>query len=275
MNELGSVGMIRLASRYTVARMLERDDFSKRYKSGLPIAVHEFLYPLVQGYDSVAMKTDVEMGGTDQTFNLLVGRHLQQQYGQEPQVIITLPLLEGLDGVQKMSKSLNNYIGIDEPANEMFGKIMSISDELMWRYFELLSFRPLSDIENLKAGITEGRNPRDVKFELAAEIITRFHNKQAAEAAQTEFIARFQKGAMPEDIPTKTLHFTDLPNPGIAAILTACGLTASNSDAFRMIKQNAVRIDGEVVGDRNLQLQQGFTGILQVGKRRFCQLQID
>lgn len=272
MNEMGSVGMIRLASRYTVARMLEREDFKNRYKSGIPIAVHEFLYPLVQGYDSVAMKTDVEMGGTDQTFNLLVGRHLQQQYGQEPQVIITLPLLEGLDGIQKMSKSLNNYIGIEDPANEMFGKIMSISDELMWRYFELLSFRPLSEVRALKSAIDDGRNPRDVKFELAAEIITRFHDAIAAEAAQAEFIARFQKGAMPEDIPEKTLTASDLVNPGIAAILTACGLTASNSDAFRMIKQNAVKIDGEAISDRNLQFQQGFSGILQVGKRRFCKL---
>ena len=272
MNELGSVGMIRLASRYTVARMLERDDFSNRYKSGLPIAVHEFLYPLVQGYDSVAMKTDVEMGGTDQTFNLLVGRHLQQQYGQEPQVIITLPLLEGLDGVQKMSKSLNNYIGIDEPANEMFGKIMSISDDLMWRYFELLSFRPLTELEALKSAVLAGKNPRDVKFELAEEIITRFHNSAAAAAAQAEFIARFQKGAMPEDIPEKTLQHTALANTGIAAVLTACGLTPSNSEAFRMIKQNAVKIDGQVISDRNLQLEQGFIGVLQVGKRRFCKL---
>ncbi|MCF6263666.1 MAG: tyrosine--tRNA ligase [Xanthomonadales bacterium] len=272
MNEMGSVGMIRLASRYTVARMLEREDFKNRYKSGVSIAVHEFLYPLVQGYDSVAMKTDVEMGGTDQTFNLLVGRHLQQQYGQEPQVIITLPLLEGLDGVQKMSKSLNNYIGIDEPANAMFGKIMSISDELMWRYFELLSFRSLTDIQALKSAVEAGRNPRDVKFELAAEIITRFHNAAAAEAAQAEFIARFQKGAMPEDIDEKTLLFADLENPGIAAILTVCGLTASNSDAFRMIKQKAVKIDGEAISERNLQLQQGFSGVLQVGKRRFCKL---
>ncbi|MCF6225707.1 MAG: tyrosine--tRNA ligase [Xanthomonadales bacterium] len=272
MNEMGSVGMIRLASRYTVARMLEREDFKNRYKSGVSIAVHEFLYPLVQGYDSVAMKTDVEMGGTDQTFNLLVGRHLQQQYGQEPQVIITLPLLEGLDGVQKMSKSLNNYIGVDEPANAMFGKIMSISDELMWRYFELLSSRSLTDIQALKSAVETGRNPRDVKFELAAEIITRFHNASAAEAAQAEFIARFQRGAMPEDIDEKTLLLADLTNPGIATILTACGLTASNSDAFRMIKQKAVKIDAEVISDRNLQLQQGFSGVLQVGKRRFCKL---
>ncbi len=272
MNKLGADGIIRLASRYTVARMLERDDFSKRYKSNLPIAVHEFLYPLVQGYDSVAMHTDVEMGGTDQTFNLLVGRHLQQQYGQEPQVIITLPLLEGLDGVQKMSKSLGNYIGIDEAANEMFGKIMSISDELMWRYFELLSFRPLSELAGLKSAVAEGRNPRDVKFELAAEIITRFHSKQAAEGAHAEFIARFQKGAMPEDIEEKTLAYAELENAGIAAVLTFCGLTASNSDAFRMIKQRAVKIDGEIVSDRNLQLQAGFSGVLQVGKRRFCKL---
>ena len=272
MNTLGADGIIRLASHYTVARMLERDDFSKRYKSGLPIAVHEFLYPLVQGYDSVAMQTDVEMGGTDQTFNLLVGRHLQQQYGQKPQVIITLPLLEGLDGVQKMSKSLNNYIGIDEPANEMFGKIMSISDELMWRYFELLSFRSLSEVGSLKSAVENGRNPRDVKFELAAEIITRFHSKSAATTAQEEFIARFQKGALPDDLDEKELIYKDLENPGIAAVLTTCGLTASNSDAFRMIKQNAVKIDGEVVSDRNLQLEAGFSGVLQVGKRRFCRL---
>ncbi len=272
MNKLGADGLVRLASRYTVARMLERDDFSKRYKAGLPIAVHEFLYPLVQGYDSVAMETDVEMGGTDQTFNLLVGRHLQQQYGQEPQVIITLPLLEGLDGIQKMSKSLDNYIGIDEAANEMFGKIMSISDELMWRYFELLSFRPLGEIGGLQTAVAAGRNPRDVKFELAAEIITRFHDRAAAEAAQQEFISRFQKGAMPEEIDEKTLEYATLANPGIAAVLTTCGLTASNSDAFRMIKQRAVKIDGEVVSDRNLQLQVGFSAVLQVGKRRFCRL---
>ncbi len=272
--KLGSDGMVRLMARYTVARMLERDDFEERYKSGQPISIHEFLYPLAQAYDSVALKIDVEMGGTDQKFNLLVGRHLQQQEDQEPQVIITLPLLEGLDGVQKMSKSLDNYVGIDEAPGEMFGKLMSISDELMWRYFELLSFRSSADIDALKQQMAEGRNPRDIKFELALEIITRFHDATAAEAAKAEFIARFQQGALPEEIAENTLE-TGGEGMGLAAALTACKLTNSNSEAFRMIQQGAVRIDGEKVSDKNLHLAAGFNAVLQVGKRRFCRLSID
>ena len=269
LNALGADGMIRLAARYTVARMLERDDFETRYKSGQPIAIHEFLYPLAQGYDSVELKCDVEMGGTDQKFNLHVGRHLQQHYGQPPQVIITLPLLEGLDGVQKMSKSLNNYVGITEAPDEMFGKLMSISDELMWRYYDLLSFRGNAEIASLKAEVAGGRNPRDVKFLLCEEIIERFHGRAEAVAAREAFIARFQQGEMPEDIPEKTLE-TGGDGIGIAAALSRCGLTASNSEAFRMIQQGGVRIDGEKVDDRGLQLPPGFSGILQVGKRKFC-----
>ncbi|TVQ40729.1 MAG: tyrosine--tRNA ligase, partial [Wenzhouxiangella sp.] len=249
--EMSSADMIRLAANHTVARMLERDDFDKRYKSGQPIAIHEFLYPLVQGHDSVALKSDIEMGGTDQKFNLLVGRQLQAQAGQKPQVIITWPLLEGTDGIQKMSKSLGNYIGITDPADEMFGKLMSISDELMWRYFELLSFRPTADIDKLKQAISEGRNPRDIKFELGIEIVDRFHGQGAGESARENFIARFRQGEMPEDIPQKTLPAGN-EGLGIAAALTACGLTASNSEAFRMIKSGAVKIDGERVDDRGL-----------------------
>ncbi|MEJ8566979.1 tyrosine--tRNA ligase [Elongatibacter sediminis] len=267
--ELGADGMIRLAAKYTVARLLERDDFEKRFSENQPIAVHELLYPLSQGYDSVALKCDVEMGGTDQKFNLHVGRHLQQHYGQPPQVIITLPLLEGLDGVQKMSKSLGNYVGITEPAEQIFGKLMSISDELMWRYFDLLSFRSNADIARLKAEAEGGRNPRDIKFELCEEIVERFHNREAAVAAREAFVARFQGGAMPEDIPEKSLD-TDGEGIGIAAALTRCGLTSSNSEAFRMIKQGGVRIDGEKVSDRGLVLQPGFSGVLQVGKLKFC-----
>jgi tyrosyl-tRNA synthetase len=270
---LGSDGMIRLAARYTVARMLERDDFEARYKSGQPIAIHEFLYPLAQGYDSVELKCDVEMGGTDQKFNLHVGRHLQQHYGQPPQVIVTLPLLEGLDGVQKMSKSLGNYVGITEAPGEMFGKLMSITDELMWRYFDLLSFRSNAAIAALKADVAGGHNPRDVKFLLCEEIIERFHGRAAAVAAREEFIARFQQGEMPEDMPEKTLE-TGGDGIGIAAALSRCGLTASNSEAFRMIQQGGVRIDGEPVSDRALQLQPGFSGILQVGKRKFCKASV-
>jgi tyrosyl-tRNA synthetase len=274
LNKLGSVGMIRLASRYTVARMLERDDFEARYKNNQPIAIHEFLYPLSQGYDSVALKCDVEMGGTDQKFNLHVGRHLQQHYGQPPQVIITLPLLEGLDGVQKMSKSMDNYVGITEPPEEMFGKLMSISDELMWRYFDLLSFRSNEELESLKSGVEGGRNPRDVKFLLCEEIIERFHDRKAAVAARETFIARFQQGQMPEDIPEKTLE-TGGDGIGIAAALSQCGLTSSNSEAFRMIQQGGVRIDGEKVSDRSLRLEAGFEGILQVGKRKFCKAHVE
>jgi len=273
LHALGSEGMIRLAAKYTVARMLERDDFEKRYRTGQPIAVHEFLYPLAQGYDSVALNTDVELGGTDQKFNLLVGRHLQQHYGQTPQVIMTLPLLEGTDGVQKMSKSLDNYIGIAEAPGEMFGKLMSISDDLMWRYFELLSFRSNADLDALKQSVQEGRNPRDVKFLLCEEIITRYHDAAAARDAQAEFIARFREGALPEDIPEQRLD-SGGEGIGIAAALSQCGLTSSNSEAFRLIQQGGVRIDGERVDDRGLILEAGFSGVLQVGKRKFCKAHV-
>jgi len=273
LNALGSDGMVRLAARYTVARMLERDDFEARFRNNQPIAIHEFLYPLAQGYDSVELKCDVEMGGTDQKFNLHVGRHLQQHYGQPPQVIITLPLLEGLDGVQKMSKSLGNYVGITEAPGEMFGKLMSITDELMWRYFDLLSFRSNQEIAALKAEAAAGRNPRDLKFLLCEEIIERFHSRADAVAAREEFIARFRQGEMPEEIPEKTLE-TGGDGIGIAAALSHCGLTSSNSEAFRMIQQGGVRIDGEKVSDRGLELQPGFSGVLQVGKRRFCRVTV-
>ncbi len=271
--EMTAADMIRLASRHTVARMLERDDFAKRYKGGQPIAVHEFLYPLVQGYDSVALNADIEMGGTDQTFNLLVGRQLQSQAGQKPQVIITWPLLEGTDGVQKMSKSLDNYIGITDAPDEMFGKLMSISDELMWRYFELLSFRPTDELDQLKTAVSEGRNPRDVKFELGVELVDRFHGQGSGAKARENFIARFRQGEMPDEMPEKALPGGQ-DGIGIAAALTACGLTASNSEAFRMIKQGAVKIDGAKVTDRGLSLAAGFSGILQVGKRKFARLQV-
>jgi len=273
MGAMDAAGLIKLASQHTVARMLERDDFNKRYKSGQPISIHEFLYPLVQGYDSVALKADVEMGGTDQKFNLLVGRQLQQNLGQEPQLVLTMPLLEGLDGVQKMGKSLGNYIGITEPAGEIFGKIMSISDELMWRYFELLSFRPLQDIAALKVATEEGRNPRDVKFELAEEIVARFHDARAAERAKAEFIARFQKGAMPEEIEEISIA-SNAGKLGIGHLLKEAGLVASTSDAFRMIKQGAVRIDGERVEDRGKEIPAGSTHIYQVGKRKFARVQL-
>jgi tyrosyl-tRNA synthetase len=271
MGPMDAAGLIRLASRHTVARMLERDDFSKRYKGGQSISIHEFLYPLVQGYDSVALKADVELGGTDQKFNLLVGRQLQQDYGQEPQIVMTTPLLEGLDGVQKMSKSLDNYIGITESPTEMFGKIMSISDELMWRYFEILSFRSLEDIEALKASVDAGGNPRDAKFELGMEIVARFHDDAAAEGARQEFIARFQKGAMPDEIPEKALDSQD-GRLGIAHLLKGADLVSSTSEAFRMIKQGAVKIDGERVEDRGLEIEAGSTHVYQVGKRRFARV---
>jgi len=273
LGELGAEGMIRLAAKYTVARMLERDDFKKRFADNQPIAIHEFLYPLAQGYDSVALEADVEMGGTDQLFNLLVGRTLQAQYGQKPQVIVTLPLLEGLDGVQKMSKSLGNYVGITDAPDEMFGKLMSISDDLMWRYFDLLSFRGNEEIARLKAEVAGGRNPRDVKFLLCEEIIERFHDRAAAVGAREAFIARFQQGQMPDDIPEKALE-TGGEGIGLAAALTACGLTGSNSEAFRMIKQGAVKIDGEKVADQRLELAPGFGGVLQVGKRKFCKVTV-
>lgn len=274
LNELGSPGLIRLAARYTVARMLEREDFSKRFAAGQSISVHEFLYPLAQAYDSVALKTDVEMGGTDQKFNLLVGRHIQNSFDVDQQIVITLPLLEGLDGVQKMSKSYGNYIGITEPASEMFGKIMSISDELMWRYFELLSFRPLADIAKLKAAMDEGRNPRDIKFELAREIVARFHDEAAAESAHAEFIARFQKGAMPDEIEEVTVASKN-GSLGIAHLLKEAGLVSSTSEAFRMIKQGAVKIDGERVDDRDTEIATGTRHIYQVGKRRFAKVTVN
>ena len=271
MGDMDAAGLIRLAARHTVARMLERDDFNKRYKSGQSISIHEFLYPLVQGYDSVALKADVELGGTDQKFNLLVGRQLQQDYGQEPQIVMTTPLLEGLDGVQKMSKSLDNYIGITEAPGEMFGKIMSISDDLMWRYFEVLSFRSLDDIAGLKTAVADGMNPRDAKFELGVEIVARFHSDVAAEAARQEFISRFQQGAMPDEIPEKSLDSED-GQLGLAHLLKGAGLVSSTSEAFRMIKQGAVRIDGERVEDRSLQIKAGSTHVYQVGKRKFARV---
>ncbi len=273
MGEMSAADLIQVAARHTVARMLERDDFNKRYTGNQPIAIHEFLYPLIQGYDSVAMKADVELGGTDQKFNLLVGRELQKHYGQKPQVILTMPILEGLDGVQKMSKSLNNYIGINEPPNEMFGKLMSISDELMWRYFELLSFRPLGEIEQLREDIRQGANPRDIKFQLGQELVARFHDQPAAEAAQASFIARFQKGAMPDDMPELTLTAEE-GGIKIANLLKQASLTGSTSDAFRMIKQGAVRIDGERITDKGLSIAAGNTHVFQVGKRRFARVTI-
>jgi tyrosyl-tRNA synthetase len=271
MGDMDAAGLIKLAARHTVARMLERDDFNKRYKGGQSISIHEFLYPLVQGYDSVALKADVELGGTDQKFNLLVGRQLQQDYGQEPQIVMTTPLLEGLDGVQKMSKSLDNYIGITETPGEMFGKIMSISDDLMWRYFEVLSFRSLDEIAGLRTAVADGMNPRDAKFELGVEIVARFHNDAAAEAAKQEFISRFQQGAMPDEIPEKSLDSQD-GQLGLAYLLKGADLVNSTSEAFRMIKQGAVKIDGERVEDRSLQIKAGSTHIYQVGKRKFARV---
>lgn len=271
MNAMSPADLIQLAAKHTVARMLERDDFNKRYTTGQPIAIHEFLYPLVQGYDSVALKADVELGGTDQKFNLLVGRQLQEAYGQKPQVVLTMPILEGLDGVQKMSKSLGNYIGIHEPPDGMFGKLMSISDDLMWRYFELLSFRPWSEINDLRRAVTEGRNPRDVKFELGVEIVSRFHGQQAAAQAQENFIARFQKGAMPDDIPEVQVRANGA-SLAIANVLKDAGLTSTTSESLRMIKQGAVRIDGERIDDRKLLLVSGESYICQVGKRRFAKV---
>jgi tyrosyl-tRNA synthetase len=274
MGKMDAAGLIRLSSHHTVARMLERDDFNKRYTGGQPISIHEFLYPIVQGYDSVALAADVELGGTDQKFNLLVGRQLQQDFGQEPQVVLTMPLLEGLDGVQKMSKSLSNYIGITDAPGEMFGKIMSISDDLMWRYFELLSFRPMTDIESIKQRVADGSNPRDAKFELATEIVARFHDASAAEAAQQEFVARFQKGAMPEEIEELVQKSKD-GELGIAYLLKEARLVASTSEAFRMIKQGAVRIDGVRIEDKSLMIQAGTTAVYQVGKRKFARVSLE
>ena len=266
-----AVDMIRLAARHTVARMLERDDFSRRYRENQPISIHEFLYPLVQGYDSVALRADVELGGTDQKFNLLVGRELQKQLGQAPQVILTTPLLEGLDGIQKMSKSLGNYVGIDEPADEMFGKIMSVSDELMWRYFDLLSLRGNAEIQALRREAGEGRNPRDIKAELALEIVSRFHGAVSADRAQQTFVERFRGGAMPEEMPEFDVEAADGALP-LVGVLKQVGLTASTSEANRLIQQGGVRIDGERVEDRARQLEPGFSGVLQVGKRRFARV---
>jgi len=273
LSALGADGMIRLAARYTVARMLERDDFAKRYASGQPIAVHEFLYPLAQGYDSVALQADVELGGTDQKFNLLVGRELQRHYGQEPQCILTLPLLEGLDGVNKMSKSLDNYVGITEAPAEMFGKLMSISDELMWRYYELLSFRPLDEIARLKRECADGRNPRDAKVELAQEIVARFHSRQAAETALAEFESRFRDHAMPESMPEVTLH-SGGKGLALPQLCKQAGLTASTSEAMRLIEQRGLKLDGEVVSDKSLVVAPGTTVVVQAGKRKFARVTI-
>ena len=265
--------MIRLAAQHTVARMLERDDFSKRYAAQQSIAIHEFLYPLCQGYDSVAMKADVELGGTDQRFNLLVGRELQKHYGQAPQCVLTMPLLEGLDGVNKMSKSLGNYIGIYEPPSEIFGKVMSISDELMWRYYTLLSFRPAAEVEGLRQSIAEGRNPRNVKVLLAQELVARFHGAAAAVAALEDFEARFQRNAIPDDLPEVSLIAGEA-GLAIAGVLKQAGLTASTSESLRMIDQGGVRLNGEKLSDKGLLLRAGETVVLQVGKRKFARVSL-
>lgn len=274
LGELSAADLIQLAGKYTVARMLERDDFHKRYRSGQPIAIHEFLYPLLQGYDSVALKADVELGGTDQKFNLLVGRHLQEVYGQKPQVVITLPILEGLDGVQKMSKSLGNYIGISEPPEAMFGKLMSISDALMWRYFELLSFYPLEEIRAWRRACEEGANPRDYKVKLALEIVARFHDAASARKALEDFESRFKYRALPENLATVELVAPASQGYKIANLLKDAGLVSSTSEALRMIKQGAVRIDGERVADPSCTIAVGETHIFQIGKRRIAKVQI-
>ena len=273
MNAMSSADLIQLAAKHTVARMLERDDFSKRFKGGQSIAIHEFLYPLIQGYDSVEMKADVELGGTDQKFNLLVGRQLQEAFGQKPQVVITMPILEGLDGVQKMSKSLNNYIGIADVADEMFGKIMSISDELMWRYFELLSFRPMAEINSWKLECIEGANPRNYKVKLAQEIIERFHDGKAAVKALENFEARFQRGAMPDEIDEIELKIQG-SSFCIANLLKESGLTSGTSEAIRLINQGAVKIDGEKVSDAKLEISINTQNIYQVGKRKFAKVKL-
>jgi tyrosyl-tRNA synthetase len=271
MGAMGAADLIRIAAKHTVARMLERDDFHKRYTGGQPIAIHEFLYPLIQGYDSVAMKADVELGGTDQKFNLLVGRQLQGAYGQPPQIVLTMPLLEGLNGGEKMSKSLDNTVGINEPPNEMFGKLMSISDELMWRYFELLSFRSLDEIAGLKAATEAGRNPKEAKIELAREIVARFHDEAAADAANEAFERRFTRGEIPEDIPEVKVTVGPDGQP-LANILRAAGLTSSTSESHRMVKQGAVRLDGEKIADSRQILEAGADRVMQVGKRRFARV---
>ena len=270
MSKLSSADMVRLTAQYTVARMLERDDFSKRYAAHQSIAIHEFLYPLVQGYDSVALESDIELGGTDQKFNLLVGRELQKAYGKSQQAILTVPILEGLDGVQKMSKSLGNYIGITDAPNDMFGKLMSVSDELMWRYFELLSFRPVSDIEGFEKQIADGANPRDIKFLLCEEIITRFHSKADAENAKADFIQRFQKNAIPDDMPEVKIDLVDgMP---IASLIKETGLCPSTSEAMRMVKQGAVKINGEKIEDPKQVILESQPFVLQVGKRKFVKV---
>ena len=274
MNAMSPADLIQLAAKHTVARMLERDDFSKRFKGGQPIAIHEFLYPLIQGYDSVAMKADVELGGTDQKFNLLVGRQLQEVFGQKPQVVITMPILEGLDGVQKMSKSLNNYIGIADPADDMFGKLMSISDDLMWRYFELLSFRPMTEINAWRLECENGANPRDYKVKLAQEIIERFHDAAAAEKALENFEARFQRGAIPDEMDELTLS-TEGTGYSIANLLKDAGLASSTSEAIRMINQGAVKIEGEKVTDTKLEVPVATENVFQVGKRKFARVKSD
>ncbi len=270
MGKMSAADMIRLASTQTVARMLERNDFSDRYQSGTPIAIHEFLYPLVQGYDSVALEADIELGGTDQKFNLLMGRTLQQHYGKPPQCTLTMPILEGLDGVQKMSKSLGNYIGIQDAPNEMFGKVMSISDELMWRYYELLSFESLESIEAMKQAVTEGENPRNIKIKLAMELIERFHNQEAAEAALKDFETRFSKNAIPDEMPEVTL---EAPMP-LANVLKAAGLVNSTSDGHRMVKQNAVKMNGKPLTDSRAVMGPFEKEVLQVGKRKFARVTI-
>ena len=270
-SQLGAEGIVKLAGKWTVARMLERDDFSRRFAEQRPISIHEFLYPLVQGYDSVAMRADVELGGNDQKFNLLVGRELQKDYGQEPQVILTMPLLEGLDGINKMSKSLGNYVGVDDAPNEMFGKLMSVSDDLMWRYFDLLSFRSSADLQRLRNDVTEGLNPRDAKFQLAEELVGRFHSPSAAREAKQAFIARFQKGTVPDDLPEVEV---DLPAEGLtlANLLKSAGLTASTSESLRMIEQGAVRICGEKIEDKTLRWYSQASLVVQVGRRRVARV---
>lgn len=274
MGEMSAADLIQLAAKHTVARMLERDDFSKRYAGGQPIAIHEFLYPLIQGYDSVAMKADVELGGTDQKFNLLVGRELQKHYGLEPQVVLTMPILEGLDGVQKMSKSLGNYIGIAEPPSEMFGKLMSVSDDLMWRYIELLSFESMTTVGQWKREVEAGRNPRDIKVGFAQEIITRFHDRAAADKALADFEARFRQGAIPDDIPELRLSGGDHGLP-VAQLLKQAGLVASTSEAMRQIDGGGVRLDGDKVTDKALIVATGRTVVAQVGKRKFARVTIE
>jgi tyrosyl-tRNA synthetase len=272
-DKLGAEGMIRLASRYTVARLLERDDFARRYRGGQPIAVHELLYPLMQGYDSVAMKADVELGGTDQKFNLLVGRELQRDFGQEPQCILTMPLLEGLDGKEKMSKSLGNYVGIAEPPQEVFGKLMSISDDMMWRYIELLSFEPLATVRQWRKEAAEGRNPREIKVLFAGEIVARFHGAAAAARARTEFEQRFRHGALPDDMPEITLA---APRDGLAVtqMLKQAGLVPSVTEALRLIEQGGVRLNGERLADKALRVAPGETVVAQIGKRRFARVRV-